>query len=208
MPLSGSNAAGAAYNIVAAGAAYNIINENAYGAVAQVWPTWNSEFVYVTASTTATMIWTTWVTVNNASNSASMAHQMYNATVRRVNGYDDITPADTVAADARADVLLNTILNAEQRTQFARNRFFEVVTGSTGATRRYRIKHGWAGNIFLLDDKGREVEIFCLHPHTPVPVADNLIAQKLLLETDEASFLRIANRRIIPFFPRVDPLAA
>ncbi len=82
------------------------------------------------------------------------------------------------------------MLDPEQRAQFRKERYFEVITGG----RRYRVKHGWAGNVFRLNEQGQETDRFCIHPTREIPVADNLVSQKLLLEANEAEFLRIANR--------------
>ena len=45
-----------------------------------------------------------------------------------------------------------------------------------------------------LDEGGRPAEVYCIHPSEWVPHEDNMLAQKLMLEYDEESFLRIANR--------------
>ncbi len=47
--------------------------------------------------------------------------------------------------------------------------------------------------VRLLDDKGQERVSYCIHPVEDVPAADKALAQKLLLETDEAAFLATAN---------------
>jgi hypothetical protein len=43
--------------------------------------------------------------------------------------------------------------------------------------------------VLRLDDGVR----FCAHPETDLPDADTMLAQKLMLEADEAGFLAIAN---------------
>jgi hypothetical protein len=104
--------------------------------------------------------------------------------------------AEKAAAEGRADALLKCLLAADQRAQYDREQAFEVLTCREGRTRRYRLRRGFAGNVYLLDESGREIEKFCIHTSQDIPVADNLIAQKLLLEGDEEAFLRIANRSI------------
>jgi len=102
-------------------------------------------------------------------------------------------------ANKRAEALLHSLLSQEQLSQYRKQRTFDVLTTRTGETRRYRIEHGVAGNIYRLDDNGKPVERFCIHidQRAGYPVADNLIVQKLLLEADEEQFLQIANRSII-----------
>lgn len=102
-----------------------------------------------------------------------------------------------IDANVCAEKLLKSLLSSDQRRQYEADRTFEVITTKSGRNaRRYKVTHGWAGNVFLLDENGREVERLCIHPDAQVPVADNLVAQKLLLESDEAEFRRIANRSI------------
>jgi hypothetical protein len=98
-------------------------------------------------------------------------------------------------ADAKADELLRKHLSLRQRRQYRRNRSF-CVRARDGT--QFRIKHGWAGNIEELNAAGKPVNRFCIHPVDSVPYADNLLAQKLLLETDPDKFRKIANRTAIP----------
>ena len=102
----------------------------------------------------------------------------------------DAVAAEKAAAAARAQVILEEHLSAEQRKQLADNNWFEVIT----AKRRYRIRRGWAGNVDGLGVDGRATDRYCIHPSEEVPHEDNMLAQKLLLEADEDMFLRIANR--------------
>jgi hypothetical protein len=95
------------------------------------------------------------------------------------------------AADKRAERLLLQFLSSDQEVQYRASRYFEVL--SKDGMRRYRIRRGWAGNVTVIDPKGREVEQLCIHPNVSVPPEDNLLAQKLLLEADEEKFRRTAN---------------
>lgn len=100
------------------------------------------------------------------------------------------------AADRKAEELLAEHLAPEQREQYRTNKSFEVVLKARFGlgSKRYRINHGWSGNVALLDKDGREVERYCIHHRELIPVPDLLLAQKLMLETDEEQFLKIANR--------------
>ena len=44
-----------------------------------------------------------------------------------------------------------------------------------------------------LGEDGREVASYCIHPDEAIPAGDLALAKKLLLESDEAAFRRIAN---------------
>lgn len=94
----------------------------------------------------------------------------------------------------------------EQRAEYLRDKAFTVRLPDG---KRYRIKKGWAGNVERVEDvrlpqqqspslvaNDRHyvaVEKLCIHPNDWVPDQDNMLAQKLLLEADEAKFRRIAN---------------
>jgi hypothetical protein len=88
-------------------------------------------------------------------------------------------------ARQRAEALLLAWLSLEQRAQYRTSGRFEV---TTAAGRRYRV---CPGGVVRLDPRGWA---YCIEATTPVPVADELLAFKLLLETDEPLFLATAHR--------------
>ena len=88
-------------------------------------------------------------------------------------------------ARLRAEALLWTWLSRAQRRQYRRRGWFEVTTASG---RRYRILRG---GVVRLDPHGSG---YCIEATSPVPVADEMLANKLLLETDERHFLATAHR--------------
>lgn len=94
---------------------------------------------------------------------------------------------ESKAAEARAERLLVEHLSLAQRAAYEKGRFFEVVAAKS----RYRIYHD--GGVRRLGEDGREVASYCIHPDEAIPVGDLALAKKLLLETDEAAFLRTAN---------------
>lgn len=93
------------------------------------------------------------------------------------------------AANARAKKLLLQNLNKEQIKSFSRYKKF-LVQAPSG--RVYELRDGWAGNVEEIKD-GKRIARFCIHPGIKVPNCDNLLAQKLMLETDEERFRKIAN---------------
>lgn len=95
-----------------------------------------------------------------------------------------------VGVTSRAEALLLSGLSLEQAESLRKYQYFLV--SSKDGKRLYRISYGIAGNIHLIE-KGRPVAQYCIHP-VGVPTEDVMLAQKLMLETDEESFLRIANR--------------
>jgi hypothetical protein len=92
------------------------------------------------------------------------------------------------AAEVKAEELLRSCLSREQDEELSRSGWFYVPVED----RVYRIERGHAGNVVLLDGGGKAVERFCIHP-SGVPAADAMLAQKLLLESDERKFRSIAN---------------
>jgi hypothetical protein len=88
-------------------------------------------------------------------------------------------------ARQRAEELLLAWLSPEQRLQYRASGRFEVITA---AGHRYRV---CPGGVVRLDPRGWA---YCIEATTPVPVADELLAFKLLLETDEPLFLATAHR--------------
>ena len=93
-------------------------------------------------------------------------------------------------ARLRAEALLWAWLSPAQRQQYRARRWFEVTTTSG---RRYRVL---PGGVVRLHPRGSG---FCIEATSPVPVADEMLANKLLLETDERRFLATAHR-----FPYAD----
>jgi hypothetical protein len=88
-------------------------------------------------------------------------------------------------AKLRAEALLWVWLSPAQRKQYRARRWFEVTTTSG---RRYRILRG---GVVRIDPHG---SAYCIEATSPVPVADEMLANKLLLETDERRFLATAHR--------------
>jgi hypothetical protein len=89
----------------------------------------------------------------------------------------------------RARDLLLSQLTDEQRAHLVEHNWF-VVIGSR-SRRRYKIDaHHIVANVRRLDDGAR----LCAHCNDNLPISDHLLAQKLMIENDEDSFLAIANR--------------
>jgi heme exporter protein D len=87
-------------------------------------------------------------------------------------------------ARQRAEELLLAWLSPEQRAQYRTAGRFGV---TTAAGHRYRV---CPGGVVRLDPRGWA---YCIEATSPMPVADEMLATKLLLETDERRFLATAN---------------
>ncbi len=103
--------------------------------------------------------------------------------------------AERAAAEHRAQNLLFTILTPSQVKQYTDDSYFEIeVNGRT-----YRLnKRSYSRNVELIVG-GKVKEIYCAHPSDAhvLPVPDTLLAQMLMLKSDEQGFLRVANRTVV-----------
>lgn len=107
------------------------------------------------------------------------------------------------AATERAKETLLRMLTPAQRRSVEDRRHFDV-TGSEGNLYRIHTNVGYSGNIQHIASSGISTACFCCHPdmyptdpvtgssEAKIPPEDALIAQKLMIETDEVMFLRIA----------------
>lgn len=97
-------------------------------------------------------------------------------------------------AKTRARELLLQHLTPAQQETYRRNDWF-IVEGGRSKT-KYKINGSHlTANIDVLDNQNKRTHRLCGHaPAHKIPIADNLLAQKLMLEFAENDFLRIANR--------------
>lgn len=93
-------------------------------------------------------------------------------------------------ASRRARELLVDTLDPIQRADLEAEEGFRVIVGD----RRYWIAHGYMGNVYEVDADGTKLASYCAHGPSYLPTYDHMLAQKLLLETDEQAFLDLANR--------------
>lgn len=97
------------------------------------------------------------------------------------------------AASDRAGELLLEHLTPQQRETYANNGWFVVEGGRTKT--KYRIRGGTlVANIDVLDRRDRSTHRLCGHAQSHIPMGDQLLAQKIMLELAEDDFLLLANR--------------
>lgn len=92
------------------------------------------------------------------------------------------------AAETKAEELLLMCLTPQQRSQYLSDGYIELNID----TRKYRIEKGYSRNITRIREDGKKI-FYCIQPGESVPVADCMLAQKLMLEADEREFLKTAN---------------
>jgi hypothetical protein len=140
--------------------------------LATVWGAWNAQLQNATPEQVA---------------EAQRRHQEQTARHAQVQ-------VERTAAEKRAEKLLQDHLSPKQREELAANRFFTVASiGKDGQRRTYRIHRGRSRNVQQVDASGRVLKTLCAHPAMLVPDPDTMLAQKLMLESQEEDFLRIAN---------------
>jgi hypothetical protein len=88
-------------------------------------------------------------------------------------------------AETSAEALLVSWLSPRQREQYHLHGWFDVVTQGGS---RYRIRRG---KVVRMDARRYA---YCVEATPWVPEADQMLAKKLLLETDERRFLATAYR--------------
>lgn len=169
------------------------------------WPYWIANTAGTNATTTDN-VWRTWLTTETNS-ATTMYRTVFPSVAPRARTDEEIAAdaqrqaearerarraeAERVAAKAKAKELLERHLSEEQRKELAANRYFTVITRD--GERVYRIHEGRSGNVRRVNAKGERMRTYCIHPSDLVPDEDTMLAQKLMLETAEEDFLRIAN---------------
>lgn len=162
------------------------------------WTTWTSS----TTSASDISTWNSWVgsATSTSSSPLSSGEGYYRVVVpiaaptpeqiETKRREDEAAQARRKAADERAEELLRSLLTDEQRKHLDEMTSFLVKSESQ---RTFRIRRG--ERVQELDDNGKVIAGYCIAPTgIGLPVADKMLAQKLLLENNEAEFLRIANR--------------
>lgn len=164
------------------------------------WYQWTSSATTTCAATT----WECWTTSDSVTETVYYRAPVYSDEEtaeqkaareerRRIRQQEDEKRlAETAAAEAKANELLASVLDDEQRTAWERSKKFHVI-GSDGV--RYEVdckkrQH----NVFALDETGKRVQELCLVQTGGTPLGDHLACQKLLLESDAEMFRRVANK--------------
>lgn len=106
------------------------------------------------------------------------------------NNYVWLAPyVNSPEAESKSIELLKSWLTPKQRKQFDKKGSFDVTTRSG---KRYRIKNQTPYNVVEMGVLGAKREL-CFVPTTTSCIGDVMLAQKIMLETDERGALAIAN---------------
>lgn len=142
----------------------------------ELWSEWNN--AYTSSTTTAT--WHEW--------NRQWRAQVVASEQQLVS--DWLGDPKPTTADAKAELLLRSVLTPDQLTDYEKHQRFDVRSQHGNL---YRLKYGKVRNIQRLNHEHEPVMGYCIHPKESVPVADVLVAQKLLIEGDEDRFLQTAH---------------
>jgi hypothetical protein len=99
----------------------------------------------------------------------------------------------TKAAEDKALELLMDNLDEGQQAMLKKDGSFIVVGQKT--KRQYRIGKGISQNIQLLGKGDKPAECWCFHiQKCGIPTSDHMLAQKLMLEFEEETAIKLANK--------------
>ena len=155
----------------------------------------SSNWADSTATITNKETWRRWVIRSHITSLSVPRNDLvdYEA-VRRRNEALVQAEGERKSARERAEVLLNEVLTPDQRQELKENGYFTLRLMDDKGTRFYRIYRGRSRNVQQVTEDGRRIMTLCAHPNEHVPDADTIVAQKLMLMTNEQEFLRVANR--------------
>lgn len=101
-----------------------------------------------------------------------------------------VTYRSRIAAEQRAESLLREVLSTSEYQQLRRRGYLDVPS-PTRAYRIYRIPR--SRDQVRVYENGRLLERLCVQAIEPMPPGDIVVMHKLLIEGNEAEYLRTAN---------------
>jgi hypothetical protein len=166
-----------------------------------VWGGWNQEYFTCQGTTVeyvtyqAGVVWSNWnVQMFDMGNGITNAVVVDSPRTREEQEVMQVESnrwqAEEKQKKERGRLALVSALERKQREAFEKEGMFELVVND----RLYRIRPG--ARVERLDKKTRKIQsYFCIHSSYayPLPSEDIALGQKLLLESNEQEFLRIAN---------------
>lgn len=170
----------------------------------QVWAQWIQWMPVTDTTTSAINVWNTWAnatTTNSVGYAQGLAQRTYTpeeVAAREQRQLDaGLIAAEAVERRAKAETkaksLMRDNLTPMQREALEKHGWFLVEGGKS--KKLYRVHaRGYAGNIYELDDKMKEVVRLCVHAPSDIPLGDQLLAQALSLRFDEDHIIAKANR--------------
>jgi hypothetical protein len=174
-----------------------------------VWCSWNS---VTSVTTTASSTWYTWngtieqsgttmpapIALSDEEIAARQAREeAYRREREEVQERARLEEERRQLADTRAKELLKSFLTPEQVKSVEEQSNFLVESENK---RLFKIRKGHCYNILEVNQEGKSIARYCTNfgnPDIAPPDYDLMLAQKLILENNEALFLRTANREAL-----------
>lgn len=150
------------------------------------WQQWNTSASTTTYYTTE--LWVSWTTNSTGATYNYQTSQSAVPTAAQLEA-DKERRAAAVARNKKAEGLLLSLLDEEQAKELTDRGFFHVHTKK--GKRTYRITK--QGHIDLVKSENGTAFSYCIHPRDSYPDGDKAAALKLMVEADEALFLKTAN---------------
>lgn len=164
------------------------------------WTAWNVRYAASTITTTNTFTVSTWDAWNDDFEckvrreiaagrrpSAEQQEKWRQDEIAR-KAAEEKRLREEITAKDKAILLLKSCLTPQQLEEYEKKKCFHLHVGG----KVYRIEQGSHGNVKLVDKDGKVKRSFCVSPRG-VPDGDTMLAQKLMLETDEKRFYELAN---------------
>jgi hypothetical protein len=161
----------------------------ALGPYDQTWQMWNQSIT--TAATNVQYYQQTWANWNQQFGTATISYS------QPITSQDQWEAARLAVAQEdqkqklikeRAKAILYSMLTPEQREEYEFGHSFHLQVGKTW----YRIGRGLP--VYQVKEHcGKALVSYCIHPRVDLPIEDIHLGQKLLLESNEKEFLKIAN---------------
>lgn len=159
-----------------------------------VWYVWNT----ATNAASTSIAWPTWceTMMSSTSTSGVIDGTPYRESAKEREAREKRQRKEAEehkVAEEKATQLLREHLDEEQRKEHAERKRFFVVSQSG---ERYEVDcQKRQHNVYRVDAAGKRLIEYCIYQKGELPLPDNALAQKLLLEHNEREFVRIANAR-------------
>ena len=125
----------------------------------------------------------------NATNALNDINWRANWVINAPAPYNPQVIAKRKRAEKKANQLLMEFLTLPQKKEYKDKGFFHLESESGKV---YRIHKARSHNVKLVEE-GKLTKSLCAHPIEGVPDEDTMLAQALMLMTQEQAFLKIAN---------------
>lgn len=160
-----------------------------------IWANWNDQQAYTCSASSSELVH---YTISTDSGWAAWNDTYCNTQGQLIEAYHPapvrVPSSNRQQRAERAEALLLENLDKEQAEQYRTSRTFKVHS-KRWPDRVYTVRYGRAGNVESREPHQKGVYFrYCIHPDAPCPNEDVMLAQKLMLETDEKLFLSLANR--------------